>query len=183
MKKSRTLIITIPLMLILAGLIIYQYVYLRIQSEAASIKESQTIKIKTLEKYINLIAEKPELEKTLSSLKDTRKVEDSKLIEGQTLSLAAASLQEMVKEIITRSGGTISSERVGKPEDVGKFRAISVSIDTVLPDSRALRDVLYSIETRTPFLVIKDLDVRIRNFKDPKEIVVKLDVSALTSSR
>ena len=182
-KKNRTLIITGPLLLILFGFIIYQYVYLNIQTQVASIKETQAIKTKTLEKYINLISEKPQLEKRLADLKEERTAEDSKLVEGQTLSLAAASLQEMVKDIVTRSGGTISSERTGKPEDLGKFKVITVSIDTVVPDTRALRDILYSIETRTPYLIIKELDIRIRNYKDPREQMVKLDVSAITSSK
>ena len=60
---------------------------------------------------------------------------------------------------------------------------ITASVDTVLPDPRALRDILYSIETRTPYLTVKELDVRIRNYRDPRELVVKLDVSALTSAR
>lgn len=183
MKKNRTLILTIPIMLILIGLILYQYVYLGVQKELISMKESQAIKTKTLEKYINLIAEKPELEKNLASLKKIRDAENAKLIEGQTLSLAAANLQEMVKEILIRNGGTISSERVGKPEDIDAFKIISISIDTVLPDTRSLSDVLYSIETQTPSLTVKELDIRVRNFRDPRELVVKLDVSALTSSR
>jgi hypothetical protein len=141
------------------------------------------MKTKTLEKYVTLISEKPALEKQLASLKETRKDDDSKLIEGQTLSLAGASLQDTVKDIVTRSGGTISSERIGKPEDLGKFKVITASVDTVLPDPRALRDILYSIETRTPYLTVKELDVRIRNYRDPRELVVKLDVSALTSAR
>lgn len=182
-KKNKTLLLTIPLMAILLGLALYQYVYLEIQTGVASIKESQYVKTKTLEKYITLIAEKPQLEKKLASLKEERKADDSKLVEGQTLSLAAATLQEMVKDIVTRSGGTISSERVGKPEDRDSFKTITVSIDTVLPDPRALRDVLYSLETRTPYLTVKEIDIRIRNYKDPREQVVKLDVSALTSIR
>jgi len=183
MKKNKTLIISIPLMLILLGLILYQYVFIGIHGEIASVRETQAVKARTLKKYISLISQKSELEKRLASLKEERMSEDSKLIEGQTLSLAAASLQETVKDIVTRSGGTISSERVGKPEDTEGFKIISVSIDTVLPDSRALRDILYSIETRTPYLVIKNLDVRVRNFRDPRELIVKFDVAALTSSR
>jgi hypothetical protein len=89
----------------------------------------------------------------------------------------------MVKEIVTRSGGTISSQRVGKPEELGKFKVITVSIDTILPDPIALKDILYAIETQTPYLTIRDIDIRIRNFKDPREQVVKLDVSAITSGR
>jgi len=180
-KKSKLLILAIPLMAILFVFLMYEYVYLRIQTDVGSIKESQSMKTKTLEKYISLISEKPEMEKRLASLKEARKADDTKLVEGKTLSLAAASLQDMVKDIVTNSGGTISSQRVGKPEDLGKFKVITVSIDTILPDPRALRDILYAIETRTPYLTIRDVDIRIRNFKDPREQVVKLDVSAITS--
>jgi hypothetical protein len=182
-KRNRTLIISIPLMVVLIGFVLYQYVYLRIEADVASIKESQAIKTKTLEKYISLIAEKPDIEKQIVLLKEERKADDLKLIEGETLSLASAALQDMVKDIVTRSGGTISSQRVGKPEELGKFKVITVSMDTILPDARALRDILYAIETQTPYLAVKDLDARIRNYKDPRDQVVKLDISALTSSR
>jgi general secretion pathway protein M len=183
MKKSKTLVIAIPLMVILSGILLYQYVYVGIQTEVASIKESQSIKTTTLEKYMALIAKKPELEKELASLKDERKAEDSKLIEGQTISLASATLQDMVKDAVTRSGGTISSERIAKSEDFGKFKTIGVSIDIALPDTRGLRDILYALETQTPYLTIKDVDIRVRNYRDPREQIVKLDVSALTASR
>ncbi len=183
MKKTKTLIVSIPFMIILMGLLIYQYGYLRVRSELATIKEEQAIKTRTLEKYINLISEKPSLEERLASLRETRKADDSKLIEGQTPSLAAAQLQEIVKSTITGRGGTISSERVGKPADLGKFKVISVSVDASIPDSRALSEILYSIETRTPYLVIKELDARVKNYRDPRELMVKLDVSALTGGR
>ena len=183
MKRSKTLIITIPLMVTLLGLVMYQFVYLRTQAHVALIKEGQTIKTKTLEKYITLISEKPQLEKKLVSLKESRKADDSKLIEGQTPSLAAATLQDIVKNTVTGSGGTISSERVVKPEDLGKFNVISVSIDTTLPDSRALSDILYSLETRTPYLIVKELDIRIRDYRNPRELMVKLDVSAITGGK
>ncbi|HMK50374.1 MAG TPA: type II secretion system protein GspM [Thermodesulfovibrionales bacterium] len=183
MTKNRTLVVAVPLMVILAGILLYQYVYLNIQAEVSSIKDSQSIKTRTLEKYMAYIAEKPDLEKQLASLKEERKAEDSKLIEGQTISLAAASLQDIVKDTVSRSGGSISSERIVKPEDLGKFKVISVSIDTILPDTRVLRDVLYSLETRTPYLAIKEIDIRVRNFRDPREQMVKLDISALTATR
>ncbi len=183
MKKNKTLLFTIPVMLILGIFLIYQYVYLGIQEELSTIKEIQEMKTKTLQKYMTLISQKPELEKQLASLKEERKAEDSKLIEGQTISLAAASLQDIVKDTITRNGATITSERVGKTEDLGKFKEVSVSVDANIPDTRILRDILYSLETRTPYLVIKDLDVRVRNFRDPRDLMVKFDVAALTASK
>lgn len=181
MRKHKLLIVFIPLLIILSALVIYEYAYLSVQEELSAATESTALKTKTLEKYIQLIAEKPELEKLLASLKEQRKVEETKLVEGQTLSLAAAALQDTVKGIVTSRGGTISSERVGKPEDLGGFKVISVSIDAVVPDTRVLKDIIYSIETRTPYLAIKEVDARVRNYREPRELIVKLDVIALTA--
>ena len=179
-KRNRILVVALPLMVILLGLIAYDYGYLKIRAELSSMKEMEALKTKALSKYVTLIAEKPQLEKQLGILKEKRKVDDSKLIEGQTLSLSAATLQENVKTIITGRGGTISSERVDKPEDLGGFKVITISIDSVLPDTRVLSDVLYAIETRTPHFIVKEVDARVRNFREPRELMVKLRISALT---
>jgi hypothetical protein len=182
-RKNKTLLIGVPLGVILLAVVGYQYGYVAVRSELAEIKEAQAVKTKTLEKYIALIAEKPSLEKKLASLTEERKADNSRLIEGQTPSLAAATLQETVKAQISSRGGVISSERVGKPEDLGKFKVISVTIDASVPDSRALSDILYSIETRTPYLVVKELDTRVRDFRNPRELMVKLDIAAITASK
>lgn len=181
MGRNKLMLMTIPMLVVLLGLVVYQYGYARVQKELTSIKEFQFIKTKTLQKYMTLISEKPQIEKELAVVKEERKSEDSDMIEGQTLSIAAATLQETIKGVILGKGGTISSERVGKPADYGKFKIISVSMDTVLPDSRALEEILYSIETRVPYLVVKEMDVRVRNFMNPKELVVRFDIAALTA--
>lgn len=170
-------------MLILAGYFAYHYGYLRVKAELSSLRDDQAVKTKLLDKYVALISGRPALEKKLALLKEERQADNSRLIEGQTPSLSAAILQETLKGIILNRGGSISSERVGKPEDLGKFKIISVSMDAVLPDTRALGDILYSIETRTPYLVVKELDSRVRNMRDPKELTVKLDVLALTGGK
>ena len=130
-----------------------------------------------------LIAEKPQIEQSIASLKTERKSDDSKLIEGQTPSLAAATLQETIKGVIVQKSGTILSERVGTPADSGKFKVISISIDAVLPDTAALSEALYSIETHTPYFIIKELDVRARTPKKSNDILVKMDISALMGGR
>lgn len=183
MKKNKFLKFSIPIIIILVLLAIYEYGYLRLEDEYLATQESIGLKTKTLQKYNQLISERPELEKLFSTLKETKKLEENKLIEGQTLSLAAASLQEMVKGIIISRGGTISSERVGKAEDLGNYKVISISIDTVIPDTRALTEIIYEIESRTPYLVIKEIDARVRNYREPRELIVKLDVIALTSAK
>lgn len=170
-------------MFILVFLLIYQYGYLGIRTETASVKEEQDVKLKLLRKYMALIADKPLIEKQLSSLKAESRAEDSKLIQGQTPSLAAATLQEIITGIIVEKGGAISSQRVSTPEDMGRFKVITVSIDAVLPDTATLSEVLFSIETRTPYLVVKELDARVRNVRTPKELIAKIDISALTGGQ
>jgi len=183
MKRNRTLLFAVPLMIILVFLVVYKYGYVEIRSDLAAIKEEQAVKTKLLSKYMALLAEKPLTEKQISSLKAERKSDDSKLIEGQTPSLAAATLQEIIRGIVVEKNGTISSERVGKPEDLGKFKVITVSIDAILPDTAALSEILYSIETRTPYLIVKELDTRVRNPRGPKDLMIKMDISALTGGK
>jgi hypothetical protein len=181
--KNKLLVMSIPVIIVLAGLVAYQYGYQGVKNEMSFMQETQASKTKMLEKYITLIAEKPDLEKKLESLQEERKADDSKIIDAQTLSIAAASLQETIKALITSRGGSITSERVEKPDNLGNFKVINVSIDAILPDTRALSDLLYGVETRTPSLIIKEVDTRVRNFRDPKELMVKIRVSALTGGQ
>jgi hypothetical protein len=207
MKNSKILFIALPFLALLTGLVIYQYGYLRIQENLSAITEEQAAKTETLQKYMSIIAEGPALQKKLLALKEQRKSEGAKLIQGDTFSLAAASLQEIVKGIISSRNGVISSERVGKEEELSttpagqpkeetkgpkgaapkkekaedkkRFKIINVSFDFTVPDTGALRDIIYFIETKTPYLVIKELDGRVRNFQQPRDLMVRLDVSAL----
>lgn len=170
-------------MIILVMLVIYQYGYLELRARTLSVKEEQEVTIGLLRKYSALIAEKPLIDGRISSLKAASRADDAKLIQGQTPSLAAAALQEIITGIVVEKGGTISSQRVIAPEDLGKFKVVTVSIDTILPDTAALSDILFSIETRTPYLVVKELDTRVRNLRGPKDLIAKIDISALTGGQ
>jgi len=183
MRRSNILIIAVPFTLILLCFVIYEYVFIAIRSETAAVRELHAVKTRSLEKYMTLIARKTEIEKRFALLKEARKNDNAKIIEGQTISLAAAALQDIVKGIITGRGGTISSERIEKPEEFGGFKIISVSIDTIMPDAGALSDALFAVETQTPFLIVKEIDTRVRNFRDPKDLLVKLKISAITAAR
>lgn len=182
MRRSKLLYIAAPVIVFLACLLAYQR-YAAVRRDLASVKEEQALRERMLKKYVAIIAERPDLEKTAAEVKELRKSGDTNLMEGQTLAIVAASLQDMVRSIVTSHGGNIVSERVGKTEDRDAFKVINVTIDTVLPDVRALSDVLYAIESRTPHLIVKDLDVRVRNLRTPKDLSVKLDITALTTSK
>jgi hypothetical protein len=182
-RKSRILLVAIPLMVVLLGIVVYDYGYRRVRSELAEREEALAVKSKVLAKYMTLIADRPAIEAGLAASLEARKAEESKIIGGQTLSVAAANLQGNIKVMITSRGGTISSERVEKPEEAGAFRVITVTLDAVLPDAAALVDVLYAVETQTPYLAVRELDARIRNFKEPRDLTVRIKVSGLTGGR
>jgi hypothetical protein len=171
------------LIVVLVGLVIYQYGYLGTQAEMTRIREMELEKSRTLEKYMAAIAEKPVLERTLAELRQKRKADDSKFMGGETTALAAARLGDTVKGFITGRGGSISSERVEKPEDVGMFKSVSVSLDANLPDAKALGDLLFSIETSTPGMVVRELDARVNNFREPRELMIRMRVAALTGGK
>ncbi len=81
-KNRRILLIAVPLAVILFGLAVYQYMYVGVRTEITAIREQQDVKMATLSKYINLIAQKPELEKQLAALREQAKGQDVKLISG-----------------------------------------------------------------------------------------------------
>jgi len=95
-RKARLLIIAIPFNIILLAVVVYQYGIVNIREEAGSVQELQASKMKTLARYVEAIAQKPNLEKQLAALKEKRKSEDAKIIVAQTPTVAAASLENSV---------------------------------------------------------------------------------------
>jgi hypothetical protein len=211
-SNRRLMIVAIPLLIVLSALAAYEYIYLEVRADIRAVREEQELKMKTLTKYVNLIARKAEFEKQLADQRELVKARSTRFLTGEPVSIASANLQGLVKGIVTGRGGLLTSERIGKAEPLEKETAdpaaapsapaptagkkpglkkkaqtaeppkiqiLSVSIDATLPDVSALNDILYSIETRTPELVIKDLDIRVRNFRDPRELLVRIDVMGL----
>jgi hypothetical protein len=184
-QKNKLLLLSIPVALVLLGGVIYKYGILRAEAEMQSINEVESMKSAKLEKYVRLIAEKPALERRIAALEEGRKAEETKLIEGQTPALAAAALQNIVKGLIIGAGGTVTSERIDKPEELGvtHLKVIGVIFHATLPDTGALTNMLYSLETGTPCLSVRDFECRIMNSREPKQLSIQMKVSALMAGR
>ena len=178
-KNSKILVFLIPVMAILAGFAFHDYLYIPVRDEMRSIEEIKEAKMTTLAKYIDLMARKPSLEKAIASLREQRRAEEAKMVEGQTPSVAAANLQNLIKEIVVGKGGTIASERMEKPEEWGRFKVVTVSIDAIVPETKALSDMLLSMENQPVSLFVREMDVRIRNMREPRDLTARFRVSAL----
>ena len=178
-KKSKLFIISIPVIIILAGFLVYEYGIVDIYRQIDEMRDQRATKMKIIEKCVALLAQRPLLEKQIVDLKQARKNEEAKMMTGQTIAIASANLQNTIKGIITGREGVVNSERVEKMEEVRKFKVINIAVDAVFPDIRALADTLTTIETQNPYLAVKEVDVRVRNYNNPKELIVKLKVAAL----
>ena len=58
MKKSRLLLMAVPVLIILIGLVIYQYGYLRIQQELASLRDRSIISEAEFQEKKRILLEK-----------------------------------------------------------------------------------------------------------------------------
>lgn len=74
---------------------------------------------------------------------------------------------------------TAPAPKTAKQPESRKLKVLTVSIDSALPDTIALSEMLYSLETRTPYMVVRELDVRVKNFNQPRDLMLRLDVSGL----
>jgi|Deesub1362B_J571_1020462.scaffolds.fasta_scaffold00061_56 general secretion pathway protein M len=180
MWQHRRLLIGIVMAFILSLIVIYQYGYSYLRNNMEIIQEERELKLRTIQKYKNVLASSEGIEEELTELKKALQEEELRLIPGETPALASANLQERIKRLITSNGGRIRSERMGKTKEYGHYREISVSLDAEFDSIESLSNVLYSIEAGTPFMVIRELNIRVRNYRNPGSLIVRLRISGLS---
>ena len=79
-----------------------------------------------------------------------------------TTALAAATLQERLRELVTGAGGVLASTRVMPERDAGPYTLVSVEARLRL-DVAGLQQVLYGLESGERLLRIDQLTVRSLN--------------------
>jgi hypothetical protein len=89
---------------------------------------------------------------------------------------------DAVKSAVAGKGGRVMRESIEKQDDLGKFKVISVSVEVFMPDPTGINEIIYNIETRLPYMVIKEIDLRVQSFVAPRELNYKLNVSALNGA-
>ena len=133
-----------------------------------------------LQRYQNLVAEKPQLAKRLASLESTVETSDAYL-DGGNDALAAAALQELVMDTIDIAGGQVMSSR-SLPfldlEDGPELRRMGVQL-RFKADIDSLAETLQEMETMEPRLIIDRLEIaaaQARRTNGNVDIAPKLDV-------
>jgi hypothetical protein len=80
------------------------------------------------------------------------------LITSDSVALAQAQLQDEVKSIVTDNQGEVRTAQIVPATTVDGFEVISIQYDLAVPMAK-LRDLIYAIETRTPYLFVDDADI------------------------
>ncbi len=115
---------------------------------------------KVLEGYLDTLAKEKGFQRQLAALETKAKSYDRFLLKADKAPLAAAELQNQVKEAAGQRGLDIVSERIATPTKGDYFVNIPVEV-TANGGIAALRDFLYTVETgQQPVLTIPEINIR-----------------------
>ena len=177
-KTVREKIIIILGALVVASLLAYEYGYTPLAEQYGQMGEEIHISQLRQGKSRLKIEEKPMLENKIHQLNDRLKNFDQSLLPGQKPALAAASLQKIVKTIISRSRAAVTSEKIQQPVDVGQYTRIPVQVSLRCLVSE-LGEILYQIENYKVGLTVTEMTVRVMNPRDPSEVETSLIVEGM----
>ena len=110
-----------------------------------------------LTRYERLAAARPALERKLEAIRamGSRKY----FLKASASSLAAAEIQERVRQFVDANGGRLISVQVGQPRDEGRFRQVTVTVQ-LNASTPVLHKILRAVETAEPYIFVDSLMVR-----------------------
>ncbi len=110
------------------------------------------------EQHERILARKQSVIDEMESLK-SQFTSQNYLSTQNTSALAAAELQEMIKQAIVEAGGQLSSTQGLPVVTKNNFNRIPINV-RMTGNSEVLRAVLHKIETSTPLVVVEQIDIR-----------------------
>jgi len=141
----------------------------------SSMKEQIEINQATLQKQLNKISTKGEIEKKLETISTEIKELEKGLISADKPPLAAAEIQRSLKDIALSLGIDIKSEKALNPVDTGFYLAVPVEIGFTATTAR-LKDMLYRIKTSPLLFTISSMKLRVMNINNPVDVYATLVV-------
>ncbi|HYN39883.1 MAG TPA: type II secretion system protein GspM [Rhodospirillales bacterium] len=139
--------IALPYRLIVAPL---QEAYQQLRDETASRRD-------TLARYERLADSRAGLRKRLETLREEPAAQAGYLV-GDSETLVAAELQNLVRSIVERGGGRLESTQILTPTTEGAFRRVTLRV-RMSADADGLFRILYDLESMLPYLFLEGLDI------------------------
>jgi uncharacterized protein YneF (UPF0154 family) len=112
-----------------------------------------------LEKNIRFLGQKDELMATLEATQNELKAKEPRLLTGDTPSVSASDLQDVIQGLATKEGTQVITTRVLNPETAGGFAKISVQME-IGGQIDQLASLIRGIENSPKLLMIDEINVR-----------------------
>src|SRR5688572_25044889 len=156
-KRERGLVVTTLLILLLVlGRISVVSPYM---AHREWVQTQLEIQPQLLEKNLRYIGQKEQLNAALEAARNDIKARESKLLTGDTASVNASDLQEIVQALAVKEGTQVITTRVLNPEPTGAFSKIAIQME-VSGQVEQVATLVRGIETSPKLLVIDEINVR-----------------------
>lgn len=111
-----------------------------------------------LQRYLKIIRSKEEL---LDRAEEVRAqiAEEGYFSMRETAALASADMQKMIKEIVAKAGGQLTSTQVVPVQEGEEFPRIAIKV-RISGSIDVLREVLYEVESARPLLIVENLNIQ-----------------------
>lgn len=149
--------IALGLLLVIMLLIVFFAIAPLISSGMEYYSETKDLKFR-LHRHQQIIARKDAVDLGIERIKQqytTQKYFNT----SDTVSLASANIQKLLKNAIVQAGGELTSSQVLPSRAEDGFNKITVKV-RMSGDMEALRNVLYDIENARPVMIINQIDIR-----------------------
>jgi len=145
---------------LLAGLLAAGYLFAVVPVQAAFDRVEASIADLRyqLARYTQIAAARPPLEKQMAELEERKPLEGD-LVAGTNAALAAATMQELLKAVVTENGGELVSAQALEAEPAGDLERVAMKIE-LKGDIEALHAILHRIESGKPVLFVDHLELR-----------------------
>ena len=133
-----------------------------------------------LQRYKRIAATRPDVARSLEAMRsrESRKF----FLRPGAAALSAAEEQEVLRQVIEGNGARLITMQVPPSKEEGRYRQVAVNVQ-LTANINALRRILHTIESATPYLFVDNLMVRSQvpaNFKPAPgaepEMFVQFDV-------
>jgi len=120
-----------------------------------------------LGRYQRIIAMRPELEKAITKVKDSKYARF--YLTNSAPALAAAEIQQLVQAAVEANGLKLESTQIAPHKDEAEWRKVSANFKLrgKLPD---VQKTLFALETAQPYLFIENLSINSRTGRGYKPV-------------
>jgi hypothetical protein len=156
-KRERSLVILTAT--ILAVFVVKYVVITPFLERREWVKNQLESQPQLLAKNLRYVGQKEALLASLEAARSQVKIQEPKLLTGDTPSVSASDLQETVQALATREGTQVITTRVLNPEQAGSFSKIGIQLE-VGGQIQQIANLIKGVESSSKLLIIDEINVR-----------------------